>query len=266
MFLPRIRRGEIRPLSFLDCGFLGQAVVFRICRDSGTLGVTGRLWKGAIMEFTAGLLLGAILGVVADRLLTYLVEKRVYLKIQPSFHEHITEGQALSVNITNEGFEPLPPYRIALYNPHRGTLYFFDHEQKTDRLPGQTDVFMLRLTFLMQHREEFLSWFTQSRSLAVSQNPNEMHFHDMTSGESQQWFLRLVVEGSDSKILYQSNKVGVALVEILRGTLQTGALRASGEQAFRAHVTTSPLARLRDWWSFRKDMRRLRSRKEGKCE
>jgi hypothetical protein len=58
-----------------------------------------RRGRECVMEFTAGLVLGAILGVVADRLFTYLVEKRVYVKIQPSFHEHITQGEGLSVNI-----------------------------------------------------------------------------------------------------------------------------------------------------------------------
>ena len=61
------------------------------------------------MEFAAGLILGSILGVVADRLFTYLVEKRVYVTISASFPGTVYRGDGLSINITNEGMESLPP-------------------------------------------------------------------------------------------------------------------------------------------------------------
>ena len=208
------------------------------------------------MEFTGGLILGAVLGVIADRLFTYLVEKRVYVTVCPSFQSGV-KGEGFSLNVTNEGFEAMPPYRPALCNPCT-TLYLFDHERETERLPGQKDVFTVWLDTLLHDREHLLSYFTKTRSVGASGGPKELHSSEMTPEESQEWVLRLVIDDSeDKKVLYQNDRVGVALVEILRGILENGRMNATWEQGRRAQATNSPWVWLRDRWRLRKELRSL---------
>jgi hypothetical protein len=210
------------------------------------------------MEFISGLILGAILGVIADRFFTYLVEKRVYVKIRLSFPGYMGKGEYLSLNITNIGFESLPPYRIALFNPHRGTLFLFEHEKKTDRLPGQTDEFSISINYLRSNGMPFLSWFTHSvPKKDFVTNPNEIKLYEMKPEEFQKWVLRLVIEDGEDKILYENNRAGVALAEIIRNTMQTGHLNPTWEQIRNVYITTNPWVRWKEWRQRRKELRDL---------
>jgi hypothetical protein len=211
------------------------------------------------MDFIIGLILGAIFGVVADRIFTYLIEKRVYVKIRSSFVDSIDKGKYYSLRITNVGFEALPPYKIALFNPHIGTLFLFQHEKKTDRFPGQTDEFIITLRSLLADGCHWLPWFTHvATEEYIIGNPSEIRRHEIKPEEFQKWLFRLVVDDGDEKILYQNNPAGVALAEILRDTMQNGCLNPTWEQTCRIHITNNPWVRWRDWRKRRKELRELR--------
>jgi hypothetical protein len=208
------------------------------------------------MEFMAGLVFGAIFGVVADRVFTYLVEKKVFVKIQAVFGQHIEKGDYLSLQITNVGFESLPPYKVALYNPHSGTFFIFDHETKTERCPGQSDEFFITVKSLIKDKNIYLPWFTGIHSAPLN-NASNSESREMTANEFQEWQLRLVVDGGEDRILYHNNTIGVALVEVLRDTIQNGYLNATGEQAHRMSVTTNPWVSFKEWRNTRKVLREL---------
>lgn len=211
------------------------------------------------MEFFAGLVLGAIFGVIADRAFAYLVERRPFLKIGISMYHDFQRGASLHLHITNEGVEPLPPYTVVLFNPNRGTLRFFEHLEKTDRLPGQRDVFTVSEATLLQGRVGFLSWLTACQP-TEAQSSEATVFGEMTQKQHKKWSLQLTIDGSEGRVLYQNNRIGVALVDILVCSLRKGVLDYTGEQSCRAQVTTSPWARWRDWWQMRRILRKL----EGK--
>lgn len=192
------------------------------------------------MDFLTGLILGAIVGVIIDRMFTYAVERHPFVSISPSFGHHVTKGNSLSIRITNAGYEALPPYEVALFNPHRGTLQIFAHESETDRLPGQTDVFTVSESLLLRDRDHLLSWFTKSRPLGA--RTSDAMLQDITEGESRKWFLRLVVEDSE-KVLFENNRVGTAIAEILADSLRNGKINATGSQAAAASISTNFLVR-----------------------
>lgn len=209
--------------------------------------------------------LGAVFGVVLDRLYTYGVEKRHYVSISPSFSQHVAKGRAFNLKITNEGFGPLPPYEVWLSNPHTGSFAFFEHKEKTARLPHQTDVFTVWESHLSEHTDGLLSFLTKEKGTGVpsrtAANAGNLD-HDLTEEQSQKWVLRLIICGSDDEILYESRQAGVSLAHFFVECLRQGTIFLPGFPCPSCNVTNSPWAKVKQWRERRRLIRD--SKREGK--
>ena len=74
------------------------------------------------MGLIAGLILGAILGVVADRL-WFRYERIPKLDIVGGESMGV-DGEGYHFTITNRGILEIPPYKIYIYHPCRGSISF----------------------------------------------------------------------------------------------------------------------------------------------
>jgi hypothetical protein len=92
------------------------------------------------MEFTAGLILGAILGVVADRIWE-AHEAKPRFKITHSCFFGLS-GNGLSFTVKNEGKKEIPPFDLVLFHPLRGSYRFFHApEEEKSLLPVEERTF-----------------------------------------------------------------------------------------------------------------------------
>src|SRR5437762_2008895 len=120
------------------------------------------------MEFLL-LIVGACLGVAADRIYRRWVESVPTVRVQSSCAFSWEYGQRFNLVITNIGFSPLPPYDVALYNPHHGTIRCFWKTEESERLPGQREVFTFSISQItapnpQQHIEGLRMMLTFSRT------------------------------------------------------------------------------------------------------
>jgi hypothetical protein len=150
------------------------------------------------MQFIIGLILGAILGVLADRLWSW-VERIIRVDIKGGYFQNIKREEGFHFAITNKGTTDIPPYRICIFHPQRGSLFVFSIKENVGTLiPGQTDEH--QCVVLKQGKvDTFLAnWFFHVK--------NEQVTHvDITK------FAFQMVMDKSKKVLWQSNSIGNAL-------------------------------------------------------
>lgn len=137
--------------------------------------------KAEIMQGAALFLGGGLLGVILDRICR-LVEDRTRIDVWPSVSFGANNTQKLRINIRNAGNINLPPYRLGIFNPHRGSLYVFDCLIDTEQRPGEHRVFTLpddpeRLAAIrrwLDHHDPTISDDRALRTFAIRLQPENI--------------------------------------------------------------------------------------------
>ena len=172
----------------------------------------------AALTFLVGLIVGAILGVFADRVWSR-VEKRVRVGITYGEFKDIRYGEGIEFTIKNMGFKNIPPYRIALFHPDKGSLFIFQRESSEPLLPGQQDEHRCTLSRKDVSQDFIKSWFVQQDRESERQQ------------EIQEYRLRLVMDKS-ARILWESHAMGSALARLFaKAYLTSSTTPATWEEA-----------------------------------
>lgn len=161
-----------------------------------------------MLEFLAGMICGAILGVIADRLWDRF-EARPRFNICFGYSETAygkTTGYFF--DITNAGSRPTPGYEIALFHPGRGTSFHFMNETPGVLEPDQTD-----------HHESVV--FNAGRPADLKRWIFHEQDKPVTDVQFDGFLFRLVMRKSD-KILFESATIGNMLAELYVRSFQTG--------------------------------------------
>lgn len=160
--------------------------------------------------FFTGLIIGAILGAVcsvtADRLWRRYEQR---LRLDISFGEsfdtmtgQLREGYQFT--ITNRGKYEIPPYKIWIYSPLRGSISLFDRDRDQSTLPEQQ---LVHKCFMIINKElsACLPDFYRRTSGGV-----------MNESQKSEFVFRLILDNS-KKIIYENNDMGNAFVRIFQG-------------------------------------------------
>jgi len=161
--------------------------------------------------FIIGLILGAILSVIADRLWRQY-ERRPKLDIScGEFLDRTIGGidEGYDFTITNRGDVEIPPYKIWIYNPSHGSISFFVRDREGSTLPGQKLVHR----FIMIRNQKLLAVFPD---LYRDRNSNPMN-----NAQKDKFVFRLISEKSDKKI-YENENIGSAFVKVFQNTRENG--------------------------------------------
>ena len=97
-----------------------------------------------MIEFIAGLVLGAIFGVVADRVWEKF-EKKARLHMTISSFRNIRQEEGLKYKVRNVGASEIPDFQILLWHPDRGSMMAFNTTVCGPLLPDQTREFSCTL-------------------------------------------------------------------------------------------------------------------------
>ena len=160
------------------------------------------------MQFLAGMLAGAVLGVVADRTWRHF-ELLPRLRISHGYFENIKREKGYSYTIENTGQAEIPPFQIALFHPDRGSLMVFNPPMNEVIRPGQRAEFQCVVIKEGAVRSPFLHWFEKAKG-----KPADKILDDG-------YVLRLQMAKSDY-IIYQSKRNGNALARLLYRGLKEG--------------------------------------------
>ena len=196
------------------------------------------------MEFVGGLLLGALLGVFADRLWEKW-EKRTRVSIQSGFFAScIGEGSGLTLTITNNGMKDIPDYEVQLFHPARGSMSAFLTPAIGPLLSGQQREYRCPLLDRDLNRPFFRNWFFHENDRVVT----EFKFDDFR--------FRLKMKNSNV-FLFESRDVGIALAKLWANVLLNGDLGSMTGEALFAIRCPKP-SRWRRWRNARRDVRHAR--------
>jgi len=158
------------------------------------------------MEFLLGLVAGAVLGVMGDRLWSR-VERIPRLDIIGAvFKGH--DGEGYNFTITNRGLIEIPPYTIYIYNPNCGSIALFTKDKKDIQLPEQK----------VEHRCVMVR---DERPLLG--NPDfyrDRNNNPMNDAQRKQFIFRLVLDNSD-KVIYENKKIGNTFVKVFQNARET---------------------------------------------
>jgi hypothetical protein len=194
------------------------------------------------MEFVAGLILGAVLGVAADRFWEKW-EKRPRVAIRAGVFASIDQGSGLTLTVINTGTKDLPEFDVQIFHPLRGTLSAFWRGPAGNGplLPGQQREFRCGLTDARQACPMFKNWFfNEGHQLVVQPQYGDFRF-------------RLKMVSSDV-ILFESGELGNALARLWVKVLQNGdPLSATGEEL--SSLFYPKASRLRRWIKARRKPR-----------
>jgi hypothetical protein len=159
------------------------------------------------MQVLLTLILGAILGVIADRLWRR-VESKPRVKLAAGSFFEAGGGRGIFYSIENVGKQEMAPFKINLFHPDRGSLSIFEPETKEPLRPLQKREFRCYVTH-DQMRPNVLAWLEHARDIRINQ-PLDGRFS-----------LRLQIQNSDS-LLYESNQNGNGLARLLLDFAKSG--------------------------------------------
>lgn len=181
------------------------------------------------------LVIGALLGVGAERLYRWLVEKTPRVEVRSFISYDLRSGYSFKMKIKNIGFERLPPFEVSLRHPKRGMLNCFTKIAASDRLPGQYEVFQLNAPPLDDPRLH-----TQTRQMyIICLTKDSETGKPMSDGEFRKWALQLILIDSDQVVLFDDNRSGVALALIIKSVAETGQFDLTGHQMLQVYANNS---------------------------
>jgi hypothetical protein len=178
------------------------------------------------MEFVAGLVLGSILGVVADRAWARF-EQRIQISIEPTFFVDAEDGEGIALKITNLGPSDLPDYELGLKFPYMGQMFFDFGSADGPQGPAEQREHKLSTNTQMRFKHMFVSrgGAIVERVLAGEQRPYGLVF-------------RLVMKRGE-KVLFENSQIGDALFEAFVATTYQG---KQGEMDWESLWYKSPSA------------------------
>jgi hypothetical protein len=194
-----------------------------------------------MLEFTAGIVLGAIFGVVADRLWGR-IERQPRLQLKIGFFTNVKNEKGLTYTVRNVGSAGIPDYQIGIFHPLRGTLYAFPSEQRGALLPDQHRKHQCLLVKNETPDGFIRSWILRERDTVLE------------DVEIKDFSLRVVMTDSEN-VLYESSRIGNAIAREWLRTVQTGGWGRSTWEENQAMCTPPPKG-LKYW------LERRRERKE----
>ncbi len=152
-----------------------------------------------MIEFIAGLFLGAVLGVVADRIWERF-EKRPRLQLTISYFVNRDHEKGLIYKVRNVGSSDVPDFQIVLWHPTRGTMSAFNSKQSGPLLPDQSREYQCVL-IKNGAPEPFLKhWISHEKDLLVSEPTFDQ-------------FKLLVKMQNSERVLFESTKMGIAVAK-----------------------------------------------------
>ena len=114
-----------------------------------------------MFEFIAGLVLGAVLGVIADRVWK-VFESRPCFRLTDGVFRSRGERQGIMYTVENTGKQEVPPIELALFHPTRGTLFVFAAATEGPLQPSESRRFECTLKDPRQDAAPILHWFRHS--------------------------------------------------------------------------------------------------------
>ena len=150
------------------------------------------------MEFVLGLVFGAILGVVADRLWTRF-EQIPKLDVIGGFFVS-KDGDGFIFTITNKGPSEIPPVKICIYNPNYGSFFMFEKNKESGQLAGQD---IEHRCLVLKNNKLFLQFPDFYRKQSGEQ---------LNDIEKNEFVFRLVLENSD-RVIYENKSIGNSFVK-----------------------------------------------------
>jgi hypothetical protein len=165
-----------------------------------------------MLQFIGGIVLGAIASLVLDRLYRRYErarESRVRVRITSGTFIGI-EGEGMRFTIRNLSAASLPPFRIAIFHPDRGTAWMFGDFNAAALLPDQERQFTLNLISSQRKVEPMVEhWFWHAKHQKLD-NPTGVGF-----------IFRLVMESSD-KVLYENVRIGQTFADVVIRACRNG--------------------------------------------
>jgi hypothetical protein len=163
-----------------------------------------------MIEFVAALILGTVLGVIADRLWSW-VERTPRLDIiGGEFMTRNEEGYQFT--ITNRGAFEIPPYKIYVYHPSHGSGSFFTRDKEGGQLPNQKIMHNYIMFKNGRMQNEFIDFYRDGNN-----NP-------MNEAQKNGFIFRLVLDNSD-KIIYENKNTGNTFVKIFQNARENKSIR-----------------------------------------
>lgn len=153
------------------------------------------------MQFVLGLVLGAVLGVIADRLWSRF-EQIPRLDVIGSFFVSL-DGDGFIFAITNRGRWEIPPVKICIYNPNRGSIFMFEKDKEGMQLPGQK----IEHRCLVLRNKKLLRQYPD-----LYRKPNGKPLSEM---EKNAFVFRLVLENSE-RVIYENKSLGNSFVNVFQ--------------------------------------------------
>lgn len=172
-----------------------------------------------MLEFLGGLILGAVLGVFADRLLRRF-ESITRVNISVSLFENIMSQKGFGFTVKNVGMAEIPLYKMCLFHPVRGSFYAFHNVRPGPLLRGQQDEHNLMVLLNGHVTEAIRQWFY----------PGSLD--DPRKGQKGGYSLRLVMEKSE-RVLYENTTMGECLAEILKHAVDSNDIFGGPDAAWQ---------------------------------
>ncbi len=163
-----------------------------------------------MIEFIGGLVLGAVMGVVADRVWSWF-EGRPRFRITTGRYGEVGDKEGISITVQNVGKAAIPPYELALFHPSRGTMSCFPAKASAadPLLPGQERCHHCEM-FVGKKPNSFVqSWLKHERDLPVD------HV------EASDFVFKVILKNSKS-VLCESAGMGQALAQIMLNGFEVG--------------------------------------------
>ena len=197
-----------------------------------------------MIEFIAGLVLGAIFGVVADRVWEKF-EKKARLHMTISSFRNIRQEEGLKYKVRNVGASEIPDFQILLWHPNRGSMMAFNTTVCGPLLPDQTREFSCTL-YKSGSPVSFLAQWISHEGDHLVQNPCFNNF-------------KLLVKMLNSETVFlESEKMGNAVAkEWYRSLIQKQPGRSTWEEN-KAMNSPAPLG-LKYWLERRRQKKELKA-------
>lgn len=157
-------------------------------------------------SFLLGTIAGTIGGIIGERLWRK-VESRPQLSIECGFHHSDKGEHGLTFTVTNCGLEPLPPFKLGIFTK-TGTWYLFPKAPPTLHKPD------LGPLLLPDQQEDFVSQWLTNGSLSY------ILASLATAPLSPETSFRVVMEKSEKKVLFESRRMGRALLAVAHRVAQ----------------------------------------------
>lgn len=186
------------------------------------------------MEFIAGLVLGALLGVVADRLWGG-IESLPKLTLKASMFSEGNGHEGLTLTVTNVGPTSVPDYTIFLWHSDRGSLRVFGNHKSGLLLPTQTRKHGCVLQPRNDKDDVLRNWLFHQKDQPVS------------TVSATGFVFRLVMNNS-TKVLFEDARIGNALAEFLVESFSSSPLIAATATRLDAISCHKPMGIFRALW------------------